>query len=200
MQELPQNGKGVVPTAARLAAKPFYYMRHGETDWNRERRAQGHNDIPLNPTGIAQAHAAKTPLGRCDIATVCTSPLARARTTAEIVNQTLRRPLVVIDDLKECGYGVREGQSRGDWIRDWRHGVTPEGGEPYDAFIARALAGLNQALEHPGPVLIVSHAGIYWAILKYARLDPRTYLENGRPVRHDPPCADVPGWITTVIE
>ena len=184
-----------------LVAKPFYYLRHGETDWNLERRAQGHNDIPLNATGIAQAHAAKAPLGRCDIVTICCSPLARARVTAEIVNETLRRPLVVIDDLKECGYGIKEGQGRGgDWMRAWRHGDTPEGAESYEGFIARALAGLHQALAHPGPVLIVAHAGVYWAIQKYARLDPKTYLENGRPVRHDPPSARVPGWITTVID
>ncbi len=182
-----------------LAAKSFYYLRHGETDWNREHRAQGHNDIPLNDIGIAQAHAARVPLAGCAITTICTSPLARARVTAEIVNQTLQRPLVVIDALKECGYGVREGQARGDWIRAWRRGETPEGAEPYEAFIARALAGLNEALAQPGPVLIVSHAGIYWAIQKYARLDPRIHLENGQPVRHDPPTPDVPGWCTTVV-
>ena len=182
-----------------LLAKPFYYLRHGETDWNREHRAQGHNDIPLNATGIAQAHAAKAPLARCAIATICASPLARARVTAEIVNQTLQRPLVVIDELKECGYGVCEGQARGDWFKAWRRGETPEGAESFEAFMARALAGLNKALSHAGPVLIVSHAGVYWAIQRYARLE-RTFLENGCPVRHDPPSADVPGWITTIID
>jgi broad specificity phosphatase PhoE len=182
-----------------LLAKSFYYLRHGETDWNREHRAQGHNDIPLNAAGVAQAHAAKAPLARCAIATVCTSPLARARVTAEIVNETLGRPLVVIDELKECGYGVCEGQARGDWFKDWRRGNTPEGAESYEGFIARALAGLNKALAHDGPVLIVAHAGVYWAIQRYARLE-RTYLENCCPVRHDPPSEAVPGWITTVID
>ncbi|MBI3516578.1 MAG: histidine phosphatase family protein [Proteobacteria bacterium] len=183
----------------RLAAAPFYYLRHGETDWNREHRAQGHNDIPLNATGLAQAEAAQLPLARCDIATICTSPLQRARATAEIVNQTLRRPLVVVDALKECGYGVVEGSVRGNWFPDWRRGGLIEGAETFEGFMARALGGLNQALAHPGPVLIVAHAGIYWAIQRYARLE-RTLLENCRPVRHDPPSADVPGRMTTVIE
>jgi len=182
-----------------LLSKPFYYLRHGETDWNRERRAQGHNDIPLNATGIAQAHAAKAPLARCAIATVCASPLARARMTAEIVNQTLKRPLVVIDALKECSYGPYEGQARGDWFKAWRYGETPEGAESFEGFMVRALVGLNQALAHPGPVLIVSHAGVYWAIQRHARLE-RTFLENCCPVRHDPPRADAAGWTTTVIE
>jgi broad specificity phosphatase PhoE len=157
-----------------LLATHFFYLRHGETDWNREHRAQGHNDIPLNATGIAQAHAARVPLSRCEIATV-------------------------IDDLKECGYGVIEGQPRGDWFKAWRRGGIIEGAETFEGFMARALGGINQALAHPGPVLIVAHAGIYWAIQRHARLE-RTYLENGRPVRHDPPSAAVPGWITAVME
>lgn len=183
-----------------LVERTFYYLRHGETDWNLEHRAQGHNDIPLNATGIAQARAAIAPLARCGIATVCTSPLGRARTTAEIVNAALGRPLVVVDALKECGYGIAEGQGRGDWFRQWRSGGPLEGAEPYEAFLARALDGLNRALAEPGPVLIVSHAGVYWSVLRHARLDPATLLPNGRPVRHDPPTAAVPGWIATVIE
>ncbi len=183
-----------------LVERTFYYLRHGETDWNREHRAQGHNDIPLNETGLAQARAAVAGLTRCNIATVCTSPLQRARVTAEIVNETLGRPLVVIDALKECGYGVVEGQVRGgSWFKAWRDGGTIEGAESYEGFMARALQGLNAALAHPGPVLIVAHAGIYWAIQRYARLE-RTFLENGRPVRHDPPTAAVPGWITTIVD
>jgi probable phosphoglycerate mutase len=187
-------------TGPMLAERTFFYLRHGETDWNREHRAQGHNDIPLNATGIAQARAAIAPLERCGIATVCTSPLSRARETAEIVNAVLRRPLVVIDALKECGYGVAEGQVRGTWFKGWRDGGPLQGAEPYEAFLARALGGLNQALAEPGPVLIVSHAGVYWSVLRHTRLDPKTLLPNGCPVRHDPPTATVPGWLTTVIE
>jgi probable phosphoglycerate mutase len=183
-----------------LAETSFFFLRHGETDWNRAHRAQGHTDIPLNPTGIAQAHTAVAPLLGCGIATICTSPLARARVTAEIVNQRLRRPLVVIDGLKECGLGVHEGEPRGDWFQAWRRGATPDGAEPYEAFIVRALAGINQALARPGPVLIVAHAGVYWAIQRHGRLDPDALLPNCCPVRHDPPTADVPGWIATVLE
>jgi broad specificity phosphatase PhoE len=182
-----------------LAETPFFYLRHGETDWNRAHRAQGHSDIPLNATGIAQAQAAVVPLLGCGIATICTSPLARARVTAEIVNRQLARPLIVIDALKECGLGVHEGRSRGDWFQAWRRGDTPDGAEPYEAFITRALAGINQALAQPGPVLIVSHAGVYWAIQCHGRLDPNELLPNCRPVRHDPPSPAVPGWIATVI-
>jgi hypothetical protein len=134
------------------AGRDSFYLRHGETDWNRAHRAQGHTDIPLNATGIAQARAAVAPLLGCAIATICTSPLARARVTAEIVNQRLRRPLVVIDALKECGLGVHEGEPRGDWFRAWRRGDTPDGAEPYEAFIARARRHQPRAgAARPGP-------------------------------------------------
>lgn len=183
-----------------LTERTFYYLRHGETDWNREHRAQGHNDIPLNETGLAQARAAIAALTGCGIVTVCTSPLRRARETAEIINAVLDRPLVVIDGLKECGYGVAEGQGRGDWFRHWRGGGALEGAEPYEAFLARALGGLNRALAEPGPVLIVAHAGTYWSVLRHARLDPATQLPNARAVRHDPPGTGRPGWAATVLE
>ena len=105
----------------------------------------------------------------------------------------------MIDALKECGYGVCEGQGRGDWFKQWRSGDTPAGAEPYEAFLQRALDGLNRALREPGPVLIVSHAGVYWSIQRHARLDPATHLPNACAVRHDPPTAAVPGWLATVV-
>ena len=64
---------------------PFWFLRHGETDWNAQGLSQGNVDIPLNPTGYAQARSAAERLRRRGIATIVTSPLARARVTAEIV-------------------------------------------------------------------------------------------------------------------
>lgn len=185
---------------AGLRAVPFYYLRHGETDWNRGRIVQGHTDIGLNALGRRQAAAAEALLARAEIATVCTSPLARARETAEIVNRRLRRPLVVIEELKECGFGVHEGGLVGDWWQDWRAGrATPEGAEPYEAFLARALAAVNRALAHPGPVLIVGHGGVYWSVQRHGGLDDAATLANGVPVRHRPPTADLPGWRAEVL-
>lgn len=62
-----------------LTASAFYYLRHGETDWNLARRIQGCSDIALNARGVAQAEAARDALRGCTIATICVSPLARAR-------------------------------------------------------------------------------------------------------------------------
>lgn len=180
---------------AGLSPVPFYYLRHGETDWNRERRIQGSTDVSLNATGRAQAEAAAALLAEREIATLCVSPLARARETAEIVNRCLRRPVVVVEGLHECDLGCQEGGPFGDWWHDWRAGrSTPEGAEPYAGFIARALAAVNEALLHPGPVLIVGHGGVYWSVQQHGRLDAESTLANGRPVWHTPPTPEIPGW------
>jgi 2,3-bisphosphoglycerate-dependent phosphoglycerate mutase len=184
------------------ALKPvaFYYLRHGETDWNRWRICQGHTDIRLNDAGRRQAAEAAARLKGHPVETLCVSPLARARETAEIVNAELGRPLLVLDDLRECGFGSHEGVEVGDWWHDWLAGhATPEGAEAYEDFLLRALAAVNQALAQPGPVLIVAHGGIYWAVQRYARLQAAATLANAVPVWHEPPIPGLPEWRTELL-
>ena len=183
-----------------LALHAFYYLRHGETDWNRERRQQGQTDIPLNATGRAQARAAAPRLAGCGIATICTSPLQRAFETARIVNRTLRTELVVIEALIECNWGVGEGRINDGWYEAWRAGGPLDGAEPYDAFVDRSLAAINDALSYPGPVLIVGHGGVYRAVKVYAGLDMDFHLSNSVPVHHGPPRTDYPWWTAREIE
>ncbi len=178
----------------RLHPVPFYYLRHGETDWNVATRAQGHTDVPLNARGRAQAEAARDRLAEIEIATICASPLDRALTTARIVNERLKRPLVVIDDLKESGFGVMEGETSWEWFREWRRGAAFEGAETHDGFLARALSGINQALAHPGPVLVVAHGGVYWAVQRFAPLLEHRHLPNAVPVWHAPPPEGAEHW------
>jgi len=64
-----------------LTPIPFWFLRHGETDWNAQGISQGNVDIPLNATGIAQARAAAERLRNRGIATIVASPLSRARVT-----------------------------------------------------------------------------------------------------------------------
>ena len=65
--------------------------------------------------------------------------------------------------------------------------------------MTRALAGLNAALRHPGPVLIVGHGGVYWAVQRHGRLDADSDIPNCVPVRYDPPVDGFPGWTATPI-
>jgi broad specificity phosphatase PhoE len=163
----------------RLTRRPFYFMRHGETDWNRLRVMQGHVDRPLTDVGLAQAAQVAPLVANEPIVTICYSPLSRAHRTAEILNEGLKRPLVPLENLKECAFGIYEGApSRGDWRQPWLDGGVIEGGERYPDFLERALRGLNEALTHPGPVLVVAHGGIFWAIERYALKRPQSGVPN----------------------
>ena len=177
-----------------IALLPFYFIRHGQTDWNVDGRGMGQKDIPLNEVGLAQARAASAVLQGKPIKLICHSPLARARRTAEILNETLRLPMLEIAELAECGWGVREGQPKGAWVDEWMQGTTPVGAEDFQAFLARALAGINRALTQPGPVLIVSHGGVYWAVQKYGRLGAFSALSNCVPLLHQPPIVEGEPW------
>ncbi len=170
-----------------ITHKSFYFLRHGQTDWNVERRGQGRTDIPLNATGIDQAYGAMTLLQGSEIASICCSPLSRARKTAEIVNEAFDLPIHYIDELQEACFGEYEGVIAGDWFNDWFEGTTPEGAEPYEEFLQRGLIGLNKALEFPGPVLVVAHGGIYWSIQRHAGLGESRVVNNCEPIHHEPP-------------
>jgi len=180
---------------------PFIYLRHGETDWNRQRLCQGHTDIPLNQTGIAQAEAARDRIARLngEIACIVCSPLTRAQRTAEIVNQALEVTIVTLENLKESGFGEREGTVSGQWHLDWQAGTTPAGAEPYQAFVSRSIEAINAALQHPGPVLIVGHGGVYRSIYRYAGVGLVENLPNCLPVRHTPPQDGSRAWTVTEV-
>jgi 2,3-bisphosphoglycerate-dependent phosphoglycerate mutase len=89
--------------------KKIYIFRHGQTDWNVQKRCQGHTDIPLNARGIEQAQALGLKLRSIDFDVVYSSDLSRARITAEIVLQGREVPLVVTDRLRETHMGEAEG-------------------------------------------------------------------------------------------
>lgn len=75
-----------------IQPKDFYYIRHGETDWNLAHRGMGQKNIPLNARGVQQAHEAAKILAKESIDTICYSPLDRAKDTAFIIaaNRTLK--------------------------------------------------------------------------------------------------------------
>ncbi len=171
----------------KLTRTPFYFLRHGQTDWNLENRAQGQTDVPLNDVGLLQARSACAIVEPLQIQTICSSPLSRALATAQIIGDSIAKPVQILDDLAECSWGIQEGQTKSTWYSDWKNErKTPTGAEVYSEFLIRALAGINKALENTGPVLIVAHGGVYWAIQKYAGLGEESDLPHAAPVYHDP--------------
>jgi broad specificity phosphatase PhoE len=180
-----------------LSCRPFIFLRHGETDWVRENRVQGQSDTLLNAKGIEQARHARGRLRSSQINTICCSPLLRARMTAEIINEAFDLPIVIIEELKECYLGSLEGQVSKSLAPHWLKDRPVPDGESYDGFIARALVGINRALEHDGPVLIVSHGGVYWTVQAHADLDKTSNVPTCSPILHEPPSYQRGRWTVT---
>ena len=148
--------------------------RHGETDWNRARRWQGHADRPLTDRGRAQAAALAERLADIALDAVYSSDLRRARDTAEAVAAIQGVDVVELAELREVNVGSWEGLTRDeaearlpDGLRRWRAGGTGwDDGETYAEMSRRVLAAVERiATDHEGGrVLIVSHGGPIRAI------------------------------------
>lgn len=142
--------------------------RHGETDWNAERRWQGQSDPPLNERGREQARALAATLDGVDV--IYASDLARARETAEILNARLGREICFDPRLRERSFGAWEGKTWDELEDDfaealerWRAGEThgPDDAERYEDFSKRVESFLADVVgTHPSErVLVVGHGG-----------------------------------------
>lgn len=138
------------------------FIRHGQTNWNAEGRLQGSSDIPLNDVGRQQARDAVAVLGTDTWDAIVSSPLSRARETAEIIAAGLGIELGrSYDALIERDYGQAEGMQDGDWEKLW---PNKDGGgiEPLESVVARGRAAIDQiAADFPGKnVAVVCHGTI----------------------------------------
>ncbi len=180
-----------------LTPRAFWFLRHGETDWNARGLSQGNIDIPLNEVGLAQARTAAEALRTRGLRTIVCSPLSRARDTALVTAALSGLPVTVQDDLREVEFGVQEGQPMASWFDDWIAGhVTPEGGETFAALRARAVAAVNTALAHPAPVLVVAHGALFRALRAEMGLPANVRLANGMPLFCEPGPAGAPWTLT----
>ena len=171
-----------------MPARAFWFLRHGETDWNAAGRSQGRTDVPLNPTGRAQAAAAAQALYGRGISSIVSSPLSRAMDTALAVVAVLGLPVTTVPELQEASFGVQEGTAMGGpWFDGWIAGLsTPEGAESFAALRARAAAGLRAALAHTAPVLVVAHGGLFRALRAEMGLEITARTPNAAPIFCDP--------------
>jgi probable phosphoglycerate mutase len=178
-----------------LAATPFWFLRHGETDWNAQNLSQGNVDIPLNPTGIAQAYRAAERLRNRGIVHIVSSPLSRAQDTARVVANALGLPVHLDEGLREVAFGEKEGHPMGDWFATWVDGeYTPDGAEPFSKLRQRARDSVNRVLANPAPVLIVAHGALFRALRAEMGLLPNIRTPNATPFFCEPAS---PAWSLT---
>ena len=100
-----------------MSEKTFYLFRHGQTDWNKERRFQGHSNIPLNDLGRRQAATLVNVFKNLDIKRVISSDLDRARSTAQVLIDHYGYDLHIDQRLRETNMGEIEGKNGDDVAR-----------------------------------------------------------------------------------
>jgi broad specificity phosphatase PhoE len=153
-----------------MAPTTILLVRHGETDWNRERRIQGQSDPPLNELGRDQSRALAEALAGEHVDAVYASDLSRARETAEILAAQLGLPVVVDPELRELHFGPWEGRTveelearYADAFGRWVSGGEAEweGGEMHAAMADRVRRAVRRiASTHAGGrILLVAHGG-----------------------------------------
>ena len=152
----------------------IFLIRHGQTDYNAERRVQGTIDIPLNDTGRWQADRIGARLANYAPARIITSDLARAADTARAISALHPEvPFQETELLREVGYGVFEGLNGDEIVRSFpeefrlwqedREGYMPPGAETIHQQRARARLAADLIAEAGAPeetLIVVSHGAI----------------------------------------
>jgi broad specificity phosphatase PhoE len=174
----------------------IYLLRHGETEWNEAQRLQGQMDSPLTPRGLEQARRnaelLRSTIGDVSGFTLVSSPLGRARRTAEIIGEALSLTPSFDPRLVEIGLGEWDGltfdqvnaRAPGAWNRSNLDGslFSAPGGETYDAIVERLSECLTELRP---PTIVVSH-GVAIRFLRglFLKLD-RPGIFGLHPTRQD---------------
>lgn len=178
----------------QLTRQAFWYLRHGETDWNAQNLAQGRTDIQLNAVGKAQAVSAAKLLKNRGIRTIVASTLGRAKETAEVAAEVIGQPVRFDPELQEVSFGDHEAKPMlAAWFDDWvAERYTPAGGESFADLRGRVVEAVNRALTFDAPVLIVAHGAVFRALRSAMGLEPGVRLANGTPFFCEPGSGDGP--------
>jgi probable phosphoglycerate mutase len=173
-------------------------MRHGETPWNTELRLQGQTDIALNEKGRALARESARAMQDIPFDLVITSPLGRAKETAEIVTAGRSLPVIVDARIAEIGFGTMEGrqispEEREDpdsefytFFNDPLRYTPPEGGETFTALCARTADFLeelkNRQEWYDKTILVSTHGAASRALLAaIKKTEQGGFWEKGVP-------------------
>jgi 2,3-bisphosphoglycerate-dependent phosphoglycerate mutase len=162
----------------------FGFIRHGITDWNKEKRAQGQIDIPLNAEGLRQAEMLADRLQNKQWDRIVASNLTRAQQTATVISACLVLDVNTDVRLRERNFGEMEGTTEAErvalWGPDWRN--RDMGMEPKDEVITRGMSLINDLTRQfpDNHILLVSHIAFIQIMLQklLPALDNIEHLEN----------------------
>jgi broad specificity phosphatase PhoE len=162
----------------------LWLVRHGNTEWNSQRRMCGHSDIALSPLGLRQASWVAGRLRREKITAIYSSDLSRARQTAEIIAQrcALTQPIQLSPAWREMSFGDWEGLTYAQIAQDYAQQLgfftdpqqhSPPNGESFSALVQRmqiafvqlARAASERGPEAEGAIVLVCHGGALRALL-----------------------------------
>ncbi len=166
--------------------------RHGQTDWNVEERIQGYKDIELNAEGIRQAETAKGSIKNEQYDLIISSPLKRARKTADIINQALNIEIIEDGRIVERGFGKSEGLTKAEIrqiaiehpeiidIWNYKRNVGYNDIEPFQTFAKRIYEFLDDVIEkyYGKRILIVCHGGVFAPMYFYFNKIPLETVTN----------------------
>ncbi|MHA7966741.1 histidine phosphatase family protein [Paenibacillus sp. CAU 1782] len=157
----------------------IYVTRHGQTEWNLEKRFQGHNDSPLTELGIKQATWLGESLQYQKIDLIYTSSSQRAVKTAEIIKGERNIPIEISEAFKEINLGIWEGITQEDAKSNFAHqfdnfwndpeAFQVENSETFQQVSDRAIGKLNEIIHHNKgkSILIVTHTVVIKMVMAY---------------------------------
>lgn len=168
--------------APLITPKPFYMIRHGESEANRDGYFSGNIDSQLTEIGRAQAATARDLIKDVGIKPdiIVHSHLSRARDTAGIINEVLNLEMIETELIGEHKFGDWERQLWEELSPQFRAGENPPNGETHIDFENRVQKGLNFALAQEESVLIVCHGGIFRG---FQRIYDQNHIEGVQNAR-----------------
>lgn len=176
----------------RIPRKPFYFLRHGETVWNEQQILNGNTDIGLTARGKKQATEVLKSVRALPLQSICCSPMVRAKETRDLISEKRSFQHYEFLDLAECSGEV------------WSRMVELERGTAYEVcsdvqdFMHQTIRGISSAIEEEGPVLVVAHGGIHWALCYHMSIENHPWKIGNCELVHFRPVGDE-GWEAEVI-
>lgn len=157
----------------------FFFLRHGQTDFNRDGLWTGSTDVPLNSAGEAEIDCLTRNVDGLNIRNIFTSPLRRAKKTTEIINRVFNATVIESENLCERYFGVLEGTEKTLNSRSLLDSIDSV--EKKSIFLMRVNFFIS-SIELNEHTLVVSHSGVFKALLELGFRSQQSFIRNGEIV------------------